>query len=67
MSGLRRGDLLYFLSRRGAIHHTAIYLGDGKFFEAANAGVKVTSLKRSDKDYDDNRASSFCFAKRILE
>ncbi len=65
--GLRRGDLLYFLSRRGAIHHTAIYLGDGKYLEAASPGVKITSFNKSDPAYDPKRDASFCFAKRLLE
>jgi cell wall-associated NlpC family hydrolase len=65
--GLRRGDLLYFLSRRGTIHHTAIYLGDGKFLEAASPGVKITSFNKTDPAYDAKRDASFCFAKRLLE
>jgi cell wall-associated NlpC family hydrolase len=65
--GLRRGDLMYFLSKRGQIHHTAIYLGDGKFLEAAEPGVKITSLNKSDPAYDSKRDESFCFAKRVLE
>jgi cell wall-associated NlpC family hydrolase len=65
--GLRRGDLLYFLSRRGTIHHTAIYLGDGTFLEAADPGVKITSFNKADPAYDAKRDASFCFAKRLLE
>ncbi|HTL30307.1 MAG TPA: C40 family peptidase [Tepidisphaeraceae bacterium] len=65
--GLHRGDLLYFLSRRGSIHHTAIYLGDGKFLEAADPGVKITSFNKADPAYDAKRDASFCFAKRVLE
>jgi len=30
--------------RRGTIHHTAIYLGDNKYIEAADPGVKITSF-----------------------
>jgi cell wall-associated NlpC family hydrolase len=65
--GLRRGDLLYFLSRRGTIHHTAIYLGDGKFLEAADPGVKITSFNKNDPAYDAKRDASFCFAKRLMD
>ena len=66
-AGLRRGDTLYFLSRRGTIHHTAIYLGDGKYLEAANPGVKVSSFNKQDPEYDARRDETFCFAKRLFD
>ena len=66
-TGLRPGDTLYFLSRRGLIHHTAIYVGNHEFIEAANAGVKITSFDPAAPNYDDKRDKSFCFAKRILD
>ena len=63
---LRRGDLMYFLSSRGTINHTAIYLGDNKYIEAAGT-VRIRSLNPSDADYDAKRDASFCFAKRVLD
>jgi hypothetical protein len=42
--GLRRGDTLYFLGRRGTISHTALYLGEGKFIEATEPVVKISSF-----------------------
>ena len=66
-SGLHRGDTLYFLGRRGTIHHTAIYLGDNKYIEAADPGVKITSFDPKDKEYSEGRDKSFCFAKRVIE
>ena len=65
--GLRRGDTLYFLGRRGGIHHTALYIGDGKYIEATSPVAKITSLRPDDPEYDERRANSFCFGKRILE
>ena len=64
---LRRGDLLYFLGRRGTISHTAIYLGESRYLEATSPGVKITSFEPSDKDYNERRDKSFCFAKRVIE
>jgi cell wall-associated NlpC family hydrolase len=66
-SALRRGDLLFFFAARGGIHHVAIYLGNDKYLEAAGKGVKVTSFKQSDENYDPRRDRSFAFAKRVLE
>jgi cell wall-associated NlpC family hydrolase len=36
-SSLRRGDVLFFLGRRGTIHHTAIYLGNNEILEATRS------------------------------
>jgi hypothetical protein len=65
--GLRRGDTLYFLGRRGTISHTALYLGDGKFIEATEPVVKISSFNPDDPDYSEKRGKSFCFAKRVIE
>ncbi len=66
-SSLRRGDLLYFIGRRGTIHHTAIYLGENQLIEAADPGVKVSSFDSSDQNYEKKRDETFFFAKRVLE
>jgi cell wall-associated NlpC family hydrolase len=66
-SALRRGDLLYFIGRRGTIHHTAIYLGQNAFIEAADGGVKVSSLDPADAKYEKKRDETFFLAKRVLE
>jgi cell wall-associated NlpC family hydrolase len=66
-TALRRGDTLYFLSRRGTISHTAIYLGENKYIEATGPAVKITSFDPNDPDYNEKRAKSFCFAKRVIE
>lgn len=66
-AGLRRGDLLYFISRRGTINHTAIYLGEGKLLEASGDRVKISSFNKDDPEYSERRDLSFSFAKRLFE
>jgi cell wall-associated NlpC family hydrolase len=66
-SSLRRGDTLYFLGRRGTIHHTAIYLGNNEFLEATDPVVSINSFDPAAKNYAKKRDESFCFAKRVFE
>jgi len=66
-AGLRRGDLVFFLSRRGTVHHVGIYLGNGSYLEAADKSVKITGLDRAAPNYDPKRDETFCFGKRLLE
>lgn len=64
-SALRRGDVLFFLGRRGFVAHTGIYLGDGQFIESADGGVRISEFNNDDTR--NRREDSFCFAKRILD
>jgi hypothetical protein len=64
---LRRGDVLFFLGRRGTVSHTAIYLGDDRFIEATEPGVKVSSFNPGHPEYSRRRDEGFCFAKRMIE
>ena len=66
-SGLRRGDTLFFLGRHGTVTHTALYLGDQRYVEAAGPDVRVSSFDPKDKAYAERNARSFCFARRVLE
>ena len=66
-AALRRGDTLYFLSRRGTISHTGIYLGDGKMIEATSPVVTISSFNPGDEDYSERRDDTFCYAKRVIE
>jgi cell wall-associated NlpC family hydrolase len=66
-ASLRRGDTLYFLSRRGTISHTGIYLGDGKMIEATMPVVTISSFNPGDEDYSERRDETFCYAKRVIE
>ncbi len=65
--GMSRGDLMFFISRRGNIGHVAMYLGDNQFIEAADNGVKISSLDPKDKNYEPRREKSFAFARRVIE
>jgi gamma-D-glutamyl-L-lysine dipeptidyl-peptidase len=64
---MARGDLMFFLSRRGTIGHVAIYLGENQFIEAADEGVKISSLNPADQNYQAKRDRSFAFARRVVE
>lgn len=67
LSGLRRGDTLYFLNGQGKISHTALYLGDDRYLQAEMPVVEISSLNPEHYDYDPRRAASFAFAKRVLQ
>jgi cell wall-associated NlpC family hydrolase len=64
---LRRGDLLFFLSRRGTINHVALYLGNNTFLQASGEKVKISSFDPNAPNYDKGHDQEFCFAKRLLE
>jgi hypothetical protein len=60
----RPGDLLFFGSRK-TVTHVGIYLGNCKFIQASG-DVHISSLKKSDPDYDQTRARTLLKIKRIL-
>jgi gamma-D-glutamyl-L-lysine dipeptidyl-peptidase len=64
---LRRGDTLYFLGVNGRIRHTAIYLGDDRYLQAETPVVNIRSLNPIHDDYDEQRAKSFAFGKRLWQ
>lgn len=66
-SSMTRGDLMFFLSRRGNVSHVALYLGNNEFVEAGDGGVAVRSLDSADADYAKKRDDGFAFAKRVIE
>ncbi len=47
---LQPGDLLFFGSRPKNITHTAMYIGDGNFIQAATNGSPVVQLSRLDDE-----------------
>lgn len=59
---LRRGDLLFFMGRRGFISHTGIYLGENRMIESADGGVRVSDFAEGSSLWQ-----RFCFAKRVLD
>ncbi|MGH8182253.1 MAG: C40 family peptidase, partial [Rhodanobacteraceae bacterium] len=58
---LKAGDLLFF-GRRHRVNHVAIYVGNGRFVNAPDAGGTVR-LDRLDGYYWRNH---YLFAKRVL-
>jgi cell wall-associated NlpC family hydrolase len=50
ISGLRRGDLLFFDQEGKKFSHVGIYLGDGRFVHAPSTGGRVRT-DRLDADY----------------
>ena len=65
--GMRRGDLMFFLSSRGTVNHVAIYLGDDRVLESGGPGVHEWSADPASPDYDERRVRAFAFAKRVVE
>ena len=65
--GMRRGDLMFFLSSRGTVNHVAVYLGGGRVLESGGPGVHEWSDDPASPDYDERRVRAFAFAKRVIE
>ncbi|WP_069661170.1 C40 family peptidase [Arcticibacter eurypsychrophilus] len=70
MANLKPGDLLFFSSggTKGInprITHTAIYLGKGKFIQAAGL-IRINSMLKCEPDYDDFQSRKLVGARRIL-
>lgn len=66
-SGMQRGDTLYFLGENGRIRHTALYLGNDRYVQAEMPAVNVRSFNPEHEDYDERRAKSFAFCKRLWQ
>lgn len=66
-AGLRKGDTLYFLAADGKIRHTGIYLGEGRYLQAAMPKARISSLNPGDPDYDAGHSAGFAFAKRLVD
>jgi len=66
-NALAAGDLLFFISNRGQIHHVALYLGSDQFLEATTPVAKISSLNPKDANYSEKRDRSFAYAKRVLQ
>jgi cell wall-associated NlpC family hydrolase len=61
-------DLLFFISgKHGNVSHVAIYLGDGRYIEAAGKDVHIRSMTPGDPDYDAERTATFAWARRVIE
>lgn len=71
IKNLEPGDLLFFSAAKrrgingGRVSHTAIYMGDGEFIQAAGM-VKISSLIPEKSNYDGGQATTLVGARRIL-
>ena len=66
------GDLLFFGyppegNRGERITHVAIYLGNGKFINAAEGRVQIQSLKQGDADFAAQRLETWRQTRRMLD
>ena len=59
-SDLQTGDLVFFNTSGAGISHVGMYVGNNNFIEAANSGVKLTSLS------SPYAAKTYVGAKRII-
>lgn len=70
LKNLQPGDLLFFSpgvkqGKLAKITHTAIYMGDGEFIQAAGM-VKISSLKADAPNFDQYRLDRLVKARRML-
>lgn len=71
LKNLKPGDLLFFSAAKrkglngGKITHTAIYMGNGEFIQAAGM-VRIDSLVPTAANYDASQSSTLVGARRIL-
>jgi cell wall-associated NlpC family hydrolase len=58
---LRPGDLVFFRTASGSIHHVGMYVGDGKMIHAPRTGTSVQTVSLSVEPY----ASEFAGGRRF--
>ncbi len=64
---LKAGDLLFFAVNKQTkrVTHTAIYIGNGEFIQAAGL-VRINSMIKGAKNYDDFQSRTMVGARRML-
>jgi cell wall-associated NlpC family hydrolase len=64
---LKAGDLLFFAANKKTrrVTHTAIYIGNGEFIQAAGL-VRINSMIKGAKNYDDFQSRTMVGARRML-
>jgi len=65
-SQLKIGDLVFFSTYKAGPSHVGIYLGNGRFINAADTGVVEYSFTPGDKDYNATLASEYVGARRVI-
>lgn len=67
LRSLKPGDLLFFAGNRKTmrVSHTAIYIGNGEFIQAAGL-IRINSMIKGAKNYDDFQSRTMVGARRML-
>ncbi|MFA6946968.1 MAG: C40 family peptidase [Pedobacter sp.] len=67
LKALKPGDLLFFAGNKRTLRvtHTAIYIGNGEFIQAAGL-VRINSMIKGSKNYDDFQSRTLVGARRML-
>lgn len=67
LKNLKPGDLLFFAGdkRNHRVTHTAIYMGNGEFIQAAGL-IRINSMISGSKNYDDFQSRTLVGARRML-
>lgn len=67
LKALNSGDLLFFAANKQTkrVTHTAIYIGNGEFIQAAGL-VRINSMIKGSKNYDDFQSRTMVGARRML-
>ncbi len=63
-SGLRAGDIVFFIDERGKIYHTGVAIDATHIVDACPPGVQIGSLVPGDRLYDSRMDRDFFMAKR---
>ena len=59
------GDLMFFGENKNQIRHVGFYLGNKKFIHASGF-VRISSLDKSDIDFDELNTAEFVLARRYI-
>lgn len=67
LRNLKPGDLLFFAGNKKTLRvtHTAIYIGNGEFIQAAGL-IRINSMIKGAKNYDDFQSRTLVGARRML-
>ena len=67
LKNLKAGDLLFFAGNKKTmrVSHTAIYIGNGEFIQAAGL-IRINSMIKGSKNYDDFQSRTLVGARRML-
>lgn len=66
-SQLKPGDLVYFSTYKSGPSHVGIYIGNGKYINAAGPGVVIYSFQPGDKDYSATLDQQYLGARRVIK